>query len=77
MDVLKTRRVYDGHVVNLRIDTLAGAGGKPHDVEVVEHAEAVAVIVRPTPDSLLLVHQYRHPTGRRTLPCCVPLSHPA
>jgi len=66
MDVVKTRRVYDGHVVNLRVDTLAGAGGKPHDVEVVEHAQAVAVIVRPTPGEMVLVHQYRHPLGRKT-----------
>ncbi len=41
-----------------------GAGAKPHDAEVVEHAQAVAVIVRPQPDQLLLVRQYRHPLGR-------------
>jgi ADP-ribose pyrophosphatase len=66
MDVLATRRVYDGHVVNLRVDTLSGKGGKPHDMEVVEHAQAVVVIVMPEPDRMLLVHQYRHPLGRHT-----------
>ncbi len=64
MDVLHTRRVYSGSVVGLRVDTLRGENGKPHDVEVVEHAEAVVVIVRPQPDQLLLVRQYRHPLGR-------------
>ena len=64
MELLGTRRVYDGKVVDLRVDTLRGANGKPHDVEVVEHAEAVAVIVRPRPHELLLVKQYRHPLGR-------------
>ncbi|GAC1585481.1 MAG: NUDIX hydrolase [Candidatus Elarobacter sp.] len=64
MDVLASRRVYDGHVVNLRVDTLPGENGKPHLVEVVEHAQAVAVIVRPAPDRMLLVRQYRHPLGR-------------
>jgi ADP-ribose pyrophosphatase len=64
MELLGTRRVYDGKVVNLRVDTLRGDNGKPHDVEVVEHAEAVAVIVRPRPHEMLLVKQYRHPLGR-------------
>src|ERR1700716_3377167 len=64
MELLGTRRVYDGKVVNLRVDTLRGENGKPHDVEVVEHAEAVAGIVRPTPHEMLLVKQYRHPLGR-------------
>ena len=64
MDVVSTRRVYSGKVVGLRVDTLRGKGGKTHEVEVVEHAEAVVVIVRPRPDELLLVKQYRHPLGR-------------
>jgi ADP-ribose pyrophosphatase len=66
MEVLKTQRVYNGRVVNLRIDTLPGTNGKPHEVEVVEHAEAVVVIVQPEPGHLLLVKQYRHPAGRET-----------
>lgn len=64
MELLKTRRVYDGKVVNLRVDTLRGAQGEPHDVEVVEHAQAVVVIVRPRPAEMLLVKQYRHPLAR-------------
>ncbi|MDB5070033.1 MAG: ADP-ribose pyrophosphatase [Candidatus Eremiobacteraeota bacterium] len=64
MELLGSRRIHDGKVVNLRVDTLRGENGKPHDVEVVEHAEAVAVIVRPRPHEMLLVKQYRHPLGR-------------
>jgi ADP-ribose pyrophosphatase len=64
MELLGSRRVYDGKVVSLRVDTLRGENGKPHDAEVVEHAEAVAVIVRPRPHEMLLVRQYRHPLGR-------------
>lgn len=64
MELLGTRRIYDGKVVNLRVDTLRGSGGKPHDVEVVEHAQAVAVIVRPRPHEMLLVKQYRQPLAR-------------
>jgi ADP-ribose pyrophosphatase len=64
MELLATRRIYEGHVVNLRVDQLRFGDGKPHDVEVVEHAQAVVVIVRPQPDQVLLVRQYRHPLGR-------------
>jgi ADP-ribose pyrophosphatase len=64
MELLGTRRVYDGKVVNLRVDTIREGEGKPHDVEVVEHAEAVVVIVRPAPGQMLLVQQYRHPLAR-------------
>src|SRR5579884_1910415 len=63
-EVLATRRVYDGNVVNLRVDTVRTGSSKAHDVEVVEHSGAVVVIVRPEPDTLLLVRQYRHPLGR-------------
>jgi len=62
--VLRSRRVYDGKVVNLRVDSLREADGREHDAEVVEHAQAVAVIVRPRPGEMLLVQQYRHPLGR-------------
>ncbi len=64
MDVITTRRIYNGKVVSLRVDTLRETNGRTHDVEVVEHAEAVVVIVRPQPHELLLVKQYRHPLGR-------------
>jgi ADP-ribose pyrophosphatase len=64
MELLGTRRIYDGKVVNVRVDTLRGGEGKPHDVEVVEHAQAVVVIVRPRPSEMLLVRQYRHPLAR-------------
>ena len=49
VELVRTRRIYDGKVVNLRVDTLRDADGETHDAEVVEHAEAVAVIVRPRP----------------------------
>jgi len=64
MELLSTRRIYEGHVVNLRVDTIRFGDAKPHDIEVVEHAQAVVVIVRPEPDRMLLVRQYRHPLGR-------------
>jgi ADP-ribose pyrophosphatase len=66
VELLGTRRIYDGKVVSLRVDTLRSKSGKPHDIEVVEHSEAVVVIVRPQPSQMLLVRQYRHPLARAT-----------
>jgi ADP-ribose pyrophosphatase len=67
--VLESRRIYDGHVLNLRVDTVA-AGKGTHQYEVVEHAGAVVVIAMPTPDEMVLVHQYRHPLERMTWEVC-------
>ena len=64
MELLASRRIYAGKVVGLRVDTLRSESGKMHEVEVVEHAEAVVVIVRPRPSEMLLVRQYRHPLAR-------------
>ncbi len=69
MDVVASRRVYEGRVVNLRVDTLRTPRGE-HSYEVVEHGGAVAVIVAPTPESLVLVRQYRAPLARDTWEIC-------
>ena len=69
MEVLDSRRVYDGNVVNLRVDRVNTPRGE-HDFEVVEHSGAVVVIVRPTRESMVLVRQYRHPLGAFTWEVC-------
>jgi ADP-ribose pyrophosphatase len=69
MELLASRRVYEGRVVNLRVDTLQTPRGE-HTYEVVEHSGAVAVIVAPAPDTLVLVRQYRAPLKRYTWEVC-------
>ncbi len=69
MEQIASRRVYEGRVVNLRVDTLRTAHGE-HTYEVVEHAGAVAVIAVPQPGHLLLVRQYRAPLQRHTWEVC-------
>ena len=49
LKLLSSRRVYEGRVLNLRVDTVETADGR-HEWEVVEHAGAVVVIPRPSPD---------------------------
>lgn len=69
MDRIASRRIYEGRIVNVRVDTLRTPRGA-HDYEVVEHSGAVAVIVRPTPTQLVLVRQYRAPLARYTWEVC-------
>jgi len=69
METLGTRRIYEGHVVNLRVDRVRTSRGE-HSFEVVEHRGAVVVIVQPSPREMVLVHQYRHPLGAQTWEVC-------
>lgn len=67
--LLESRRIYDGHVLNLRVDTV-DVDGERHEWEVVEHSGAVVVIPRPSPDEMVLVRQYRHPLEKQTWEVC-------
>ena len=69
MERIASRRVYEGHVVNLRVDTLQTPRGE-HSYEIVEHSGAVAVLARPTPTEVVLVRQYRAPLGEYTWEIC-------
>ncbi|MFN2461490.1 MAG: NUDIX hydrolase [Candidatus Velthaea sp.] len=69
MEILRSRRIYEGNVINLRVDEVRTETGD-HSYEVVEHRGAVVVIVRPTPDTMVLVRQYRHALMRHTWEAC-------
>jgi ADP-ribose pyrophosphatase len=69
LDVISTRRVFEGHVINVRVDTIATASG-PHEYDVVEHRGAVVVAVLPSPREMLLVRQFRVPLGAYTWEVC-------
>ena len=65
MKVHSSERIYSGRVLNLRIDEIdALHGDKRRTVEVVEHQGGVAVIAQPARETIVLVRQYRHPTGQ-------------
>jgi ADP-ribose pyrophosphatase len=61
LEVYSSRRVYEGRVVNLRIDEIDSyRGDARRNVEVVEHVGGVAIIAQPAPHEIVLVRQYRH-----------------
>lgn len=63
--VVSTRDVHIGRVVGLRVDEVVMPGGGTATREVVEHLGAVAVVALDEDGAVTLIHQYRHPIGRR------------
>lgn len=63
----KTDRIYEGKVVNLRIDSFRLADGREARMEIVEHAEVVHVLPVDEDGKLLLVRQYRAAAGKELL----------
>jgi len=61
--VLDTQRIYEGKIINLRVDDVELTQGHRTRVEVVEHRGGVAIAAAPAPGGVVLVRQYRHATG--------------
>ena len=59
--------IFDGKVVNLRVDSVALPDGRQVSREVVEHASAVAVVPIDPEGNVILVRQYRHPADQALL----------
>jgi ADP-ribose pyrophosphatase len=60
-------RIFDGHVLNLRLDQVILEDGTKSTREVVEHPGAVAIVPILNNDHILLVRQYRYAIGRDLL----------
>jgi len=63
VEVLSSKKIFDGKILNLRLDTIKTKDGKLARQEVVEHRSAVVVIPVDNNDNVILVKQYRHPIG--------------
>jgi 8-oxo-dGDP phosphatase len=57
--------LYVGKIFALRADEVRMPGGTTARREVVEHYGAVAIVALDDERNVVLVHQYRHPVGRR------------
>lgn len=64
---ISSERVYEGRVVNLRIDTVRMPDGSSRRREIVEHRGAVAIVAVTGADEILLVRQFRSAPGRELL----------
>ena len=70
------RRVYEGRVLNLRVDEVVTQSGRVATREVVEHRPAVGVLALTDRGSVLLARQYRYAVGEETLEICAGLVEP-
>jgi 8-oxo-dGTP pyrophosphatase MutT (NUDIX family) len=64
---LESSRPFEGKLVAVRTDRIAGADGRTGDREVVEHPGAVAALVVDADGRVVLVDQWRHAVGARVL----------
>ncbi len=58
--VLASERMYDGHILNLRVDQVRTPAGVEAVREIVENGGAVAVVPIDDRGRVVLVKQYRH-----------------
>lgn len=65
--VIDTRRVYEGRVVNLRIDIVEFPDGRVAEREIVEHSPSIVVAPLDDRGNVLLVRQYRLAVGQTLL----------
>jgi ADP-ribose pyrophosphatase len=63
-EVLKSERVFEGRVFNVRIDRVRYPDGAEHRIDVVEHPGSFTILAMPGPDEVVLVRQYRHPVSK-------------
>lgn len=66
-ELVSSERIYDGRVVNLRVDTVRLPGGRITSREIVEHSGAVAIVALDEEQNVLLVKQFRAAVGETLL----------
>lgn len=67
------KRIYDGKILNLRVDDVKMPSGRTAKREVVEHRDAVGIIAITDRGTTLLVRQNRYAVGEDTLEICAGL----
>ena len=60
---MAARTIYEGRVIDLRIETVETADGSRRELEIVDHRGAAAIVAFDR-DELLLVRQHRAPARR-------------
>jgi ADP-ribose pyrophosphatase len=63
-ETLESKRIFEGKIVNLRVDTVRLPDGRTSTREIVEHRGAVAVVPMLDSERVVLVRQFRQAAGR-------------
>jgi ADP-ribose pyrophosphatase len=64
---METRRLFEGKILNLRVDTVRMPGGRSATREIVEHYSSVCIVPLDGQGNVLLVRQYRKPAEAQLL----------
>ena len=56
-----TKRIYEGNIINVRVDTVRMPSGRDATREIVEHSHAVCIVPIDNEGNVVLVRQYRKP----------------
>jgi ADP-ribose pyrophosphatase len=60
----KIRKIYEGRIFTVQVESITLPKGKELDAEVVRHPGSVVIIPVTGADEIILVKQYRHAIGR-------------
>ncbi|MDR1650222.1 MAG: NUDIX hydrolase [Synergistaceae bacterium] len=60
---VSSETIYNGRILNLRVDRVKLPGGRIRPREVVEHNRAVVVLAENDRGEILLINQFRYPAG--------------
>lgn len=60
---LESKRIFEGRLLSLRVDTVELPDGRVSTREVVEHKGAVAIVAMLDAETLIMVRQFRQPAG--------------
>ena len=65
--VLASERVYEGRILNLRVDQIRTPAGVEALREIVENSQAAAIVTLDAQQQVALIKQYRHALGTTTI----------
>ena len=61
---IESKRIYEGRVVNLRVDTVSLPNGRTSTREIIEHNGAVAIVPMLDARTVIMVKQFRQAAGQ-------------
>ena len=65
--VIESKTIYDGRVLNVRVDTIATDDGQTYQREIFQHPGAVAIVALDEDGRVIMVRQYRAGAGNDLL----------
>jgi ADP-ribose pyrophosphatase len=64
---LSSQQIYDGRILQLRVDTVRLPSGRVTKREIVEHDDCIAILAIDSDDNVLLVKQFRKAVDKEVL----------